>query len=324
MKKQIIVMLVLVLGHGGWTWAGENDDALWRNHTGDGDFCNKANWDVGEGVAPGAGNNECKIDSNGITHASCDIDVNAFKGPSYKSDNITSELSSGKIRVAGNRYCRIGYYAGGGHLIISGGTLDCRCDEDGVDPGFAVGLFRQGTLTVTDGLVQAKILSLATPRPDHEYGGYEGPASVVNLSGGVIEADGLASASGQASFIISETGKLVLPGEQSLGSLPGWVTFEGGEGVALYDTAEYPGRTVFMVQSGCTCRGNVNRDMQVDLDDLQGVAQILLDAGSPFVVPVAVGDCGDINEDGQIDLDDLQGVAGILLDAGSPFVVPCD
>ena len=41
----------------------------------------------------------------------------------------------------------------------------------------------------------------------------------------------------------------------------------------------------------------------------------------------AVEECackGDMNDDGQIDLEDLQAVAGILLQAGSPFIVECD
>ena len=73
----------------------------------------------------------------------------------------------------------------------------------------------------------------------------------------------------------------------------------------------------------CPCPGNLNGDGQVDLEDLQALAGILLDAGSPFVVAVGEGHCGDINGDLQVDLEDLQAVAGILLDAGSPFVVPC-
>ena len=75
---------------------------------------------------------------------------------------------------------------------------------------------------------------------------------------------------------------------------------------------------------GCPCIGDVNEDGQVDLDDLQAVAGILLDAGSPFIVEVEAGHCGNMNDDLQIDLDDLQAVAGILLDAGSPFVVSCE
>jgi len=73
----------------------------------------------------------------------------------------------------------------------------------------------------------------------------------------------------------------------------------------------------------CRCPGDVNNDTQVDLEDLQAVAGILLDAGSPFVVPCDAGDCVDINSDGQIDLEDLQATAAILLEAGSPFVIPC-
>ena len=77
------------------------------------------------------------------------------------------------------------------------------------------------------------------------------------------------------------------------------------------------------VAQDCLCPGDINDDGQVDLDDLQGVANILLEAGSPFIVPVEPNHCGDINSDGQVDLDDLQGVADILLAAGSPFIVPC-
>jgi len=67
----------------------------------------------------------------------------------------------------------------------------------------------------------------------------------------------------------------------------------------------------------------VNDDTHVDLEDLQHVAEMLLDAGSPFVAPCDDGDCADINNDGQIDLDDLQALATILLDAGTPFIAPC-
>jgi hypothetical protein len=73
----------------------------------------------------------------------------------------------------------------------------------------------------------------------------------------------------------------------------------------------------------CPCPGEMNADGQIDLDDLQALAGILLGAGSPFVVPAAPGHCGNLNPDEQIDLDDLQAVAGILLHAGSPFIAPC-
>ena len=33
---------------------------------------------------------------------------------------------------------------------------------------------------------------------------------------------------------------------------------------------------------------------------------------------------GDTNEDGQVDLEDLQALARMLLQAGVPFIVPCD
>ena len=79
-----------------------------------------------------------------------------------------------------------------------------------------------------------------------------------------------------------------------------------------------------LAKTDCPCPGDLNTDGQVDLDDLQAVAGILLDAGSPFIVSAEQGSCADLNTDGQTDLDDLQAVAGILLNAGSPFVVPCE
>ena len=76
------------------------------------------------------------------------------------------------------------------------------------------------------------------------------------------------------------------------------------------------------VPQGCVCPGDLNNDTQIDLDDLQAVAGMLLDAGSGapgFIVAVEQGHCGDLNADGQADLDDLQAVASNLLDAGSPY-----
>jgi len=77
-----------------------------------------------------------------------------------------------------------------------------------------------------------------------------------------------------------------------------------------------------IAEAGCACAGDMNGDTQVDLDDLQAVAGILLDAGSPFIVQDPP-DCADATGDGQADLDDLQAVACILLDVGSPFIADC-
>ena len=76
--------------------------------------------------------------------------------------------------------------------------------------------------------------------------------------------------------------------------------------------------------SGCVCLGDLDTNSQVDLDDLQAVAGILLQVGSPFIAPVEDGHCGDFDQNDQVDLDDLQAVAGILLQAGSPFIAPCE
>ena len=76
---------------------------------------------------------------------------------------------------------------------------------------------------------------------------------------------------------------------------------------------------------GCVCPGDLNGDEQIDLDDLQALAGVLLGVGSPFVAPIPPAPlCTELTGDTQADLDDLQAVAGMLLKAGSPFVVLCD
>jgi len=111
------------------------------------------------------------------------------------------------------------------------------------------------------------------------------------------------------------------------------VVYDGGDN--SYADPARPGRegskailNAFELMSAwapvCACPGDLNADDQVDLDDLQAMVGILLDAGSPFIVDVEDGYCGDLNEDGQVDLDDLQATAGILLNAGSPFIVRCN
>jgi len=77
--------------------------------------------------------------------------------------------------------------------------------------------------------------------------------------------------------------------------------------------------------AGCACPGDLNGDGQIDLEDLQAVAGILLDVGSPFIAPIPPAPlCAELTGDSQVDLEDLQAVASILLDAGSPFIVLCD
>jgi hypothetical protein len=74
----------------------------------------------------------------------------------------------------------------------------------------------------------------------------------------------------------------------------------------------------------CLCPGDTNEDGQVDLEDLQNVASLLIGAGIPFVYGDYTGSCEDFISDGQIDLDDLMGIAGMLLHVGVPFVAPCE
>ena len=74
----------------------------------------------------------------------------------------------------------------------------------------------------------------------------------------------------------------------------------------------------------CPCTGDLNADEQIDLEDLQEVAGMLLNVAAPYIAPPGPEHCGDLNGDGQVDLEDLQAIAVILLDAGVPFIAPCE
>jgi len=97
---------------------------------------------------------------------------------------------------------------------------------------------------------------------------------------------------------------------------------------AIHMRNNRPFYKLVLAKLGCSCPGNLDggapQAAQIDLEDLQILAGMLLDAGSPFVVPVEAGHCGDLNADLQIDLEDLQALASVLLDGGSPFIVPCE
>ena len=259
MYKKLLLAAVLVFALTGSSFG----DADWTGNAGNGDICDTGNWSA----APSE--DECFIDTGGMTHASCSITLERFKGPSYNNPDVTAELSSGTVTVS--NYIRIGYYASGGHLIISGGTLDgsmCWGDEDGEAPGFVVGLNESGTLTVVDGVVKSPVMYLANPKQDATYGG---GTSTVNLSGGVIEATGLDSPNpDNASFTIGGSGVLVLDGQQTCEGLPSWVTFQGGNCVAEFDGGEYPGRTKFSVGAGCENDAD-NDCVNDDVDNCLGV-----------------------------------------------------
>ena len=316
MSKKMIVCLIAVLGLVGTSFSGEDPEALWRNHTGDGDFCNAQNWD--ENPPNGM---ECLINAEGLTHADCTITVKKFKGPSYDVADITAELSSGTVIVEGDDCnCRISYYAPGGHLIISGGTLDAQCD-DGSSPGFAVGLNYAGTLTVTDGVVRAKNMWLASQKGGDDDHQYNGGTSTVNLQGGLIEAQSLQSKNpDNAAFIISGPGVLVLPGDQTCDDLPYWVSFEGGDCLAEYDSAEYPDRTSFSVSGDvpeCACMGDMTGDGWISPADLSElISKLLPHKDNHYWVIAPPGSCGDIaplGGDGWLSPTDVSAIVSQLL-----------
>lgn len=78
---------------------------------------------------------------------------------------------------------------------------------------------------------------------------------------------------------------------------------------------------------GCPCDGDMAEPIgQVDLQDLDAMVTLLVNAGAPFIVPCPDPRCycGDMAEPtGQVDLQDLDAMVTLLVAAGPPFIVPC-
>jgi len=129
----------------------------------------------------------------------------------------------------------------------------------------------------------------------------------------------------------SGSGSCLIDGDMwvYMSGLGGTTGDAGGQaGMDAYIVLDDSGNGVGVEAVGCPCPGDLNGDDQIDLEDLQAVAGMLLQAGSPFVVPVEDGHCADLSPgaqgEAQVDLDDLQALAGVLLQAGNPFIVDCE
>jgi len=210
---------------------------------------------------------------------------------------------------------------GGGDLTVDGGTVTVNCLDRFVIENGGQLTMNDGEMTVTVIMAEDKSVMLSD----------NCESSQINLNGGTLTID--ASIKGECERsprIVVGCGQLRCAqdwmslwecGEIPIESAPGhepWQYYQEGSEWVLTGSSCGGG------PQGCTCLGEVTDDGQVDLDDLQAVAAVLLEAGSPFVVQVEPGDCADLNADGQLDLDDLQALASILLDAGSPFISSCD
>ncbi len=213
--------------------------------------------------------------------------------------------------------------AGGGELTVNGGTVTVDClDRFVIENGGQITM-NDGEMTITVTMAEDDSLMMSDNC---------GP-SYMNLNGGTITLNGSFDAEcdpGRAAHILVGCGQFRCTqdwktlwdcvGDTPIESVPGhepWQYYqEGGYWVLTGSNCDQP--------QVCACLADLNEDEQIDLEDLQALAGILLEAGSPFVVEVEPGHCADLNVDEQIDLEDLQAVAGILLDAGSPFVAQCD
>ena len=214
--------------------------------------------------------------------------------------------------------------SGGGHLVVNGGTVDIQGGTN-FDDG-RVCIEYNSDLTVNSGEVYIRAAGGGFYFPDASGVG-EKPAIYVYGGSVILDEDVIDSNCtrdgnvyvGCGTFRMRSTALEWCGGTHILAA-PG---NEPVEYLGLDDEG-YNVWTGSNCVEGCSCTGDVNDDGQVDLEDLQAVAGILLDAGSPFIVPVEAGHCGNLNGDEQIDLEDLQAVAGILLNAGSPFIAPCE
>jgi hypothetical protein len=217
--------------------------------------------------------------------------------------------------------------SGGGHLVVNGGTVNINGGTNFDDGRFCVEY--NSDITLNSGVIDVDApgggwyfpdaTGVGTPPEIHVNGGI----MTINEDRSAFATEGKCERDG---YIYVGCGTF-----RSRTDLNDWcggthLLAADGHEPLNYLGVDGEGYNVWTGScgDGCPCIGDVNEDDQVDLDDLQAVAGILLDAGSPFIVEVEAGHCGNMNDDLQIDLDDLQAVAGILLDAGSPFVVMCE
>jgi hypothetical protein len=94
-------------------------------------------------------------------------------------------------------------------------------------------------------------------------------------------------------------------------------------GVVMEDLSPADPEFAACEEEGCPCLGDLDGNSQIDLQDLSALADMLVAAGPPFVIPVGAGHCGDFESNLQVDLQDLSALVDILVAAGPPFIVPC-
>jgi hypothetical protein len=167
---------------------------------------------------------------------------------------------------------------------------------------------------------------VAIHAPQHEDGRAE-----INLEGGTIECAQFTHAGDDWQMNVCG-GTMIIDGnvvaEIGADIASGHITACGGQQgysvVVDYDNIN-PGKTTLRVEP-CPCPGDLADPAgQVDLQDLDAMVNLLVNAGPPFIVPVRPGDCGDMAQPTlQVDLQDLDAMVNLLVNAGPPFIVPCE
>ena len=202
-------------------------------------------------------------------------------------------------------------------LNISG---DAKLETDDLRLGCAPNSV--STLNMTGGWTKAWV---AIHAPQHEDGRAE-----INLEGGTIECAQFTHAGDDWQMNVCG-GTMIIDGnvvaEIGADIASGHITACGGQQgysvVVDYDNIN-PGKTTLRVEP-CPCPGDLADPAgQVDLQDLDAMVNLLVNAGPPFIVTVGPGHCGDFDENGQVDLQDLDALVNLLVSAGPPFIVPCE
>ena len=305
------------------------------NDDGEGNSCD-ADMD-GDGVDNGADNcaevanaDQADADGDGAGDA-CDIDLQVDMGcpgniTTLKPDWIAWELDGGcdgqqhdgrtimdiagtkinaTITVAGNR--------GDGNLLSRGG-----------DPIANTGYFMVGEGGGSGDRASLELQFDSLPRGVYEVYTYHSWSGLANIRSITVSGDDATELAAAINVPIQDTTvddelEPSLVKFSTKGTAKVTVRYQASSTLATVNAFR-----LVSAAAGCACPGNLTDDEQVDLEDLQAVAGILLNAGSPFIVPVEAGHCGNMNDDLQIDLEDLQALAGILLDVGSPFIADCE
>jgi len=303
------------------------------NDDGEGNLCDP---DMdGDGVENGTDNcpevanaDQADSDSDGAGDA-CDIDLKVDLGcpgnaSTLKQSWIAWELNGGcdGERHDGRTITNIAGTGINATITVVGNRGDGNLLSRGGDPIANTGYFMVGEGGGAGDRVSLELQFTGLPRGAYELYTYHSWSGLANIRSITISGEDATELVAAINVPIQDTTvddelQPSLVKFSTKGTAKVTVRYQASTTLATVNAFRLVSAT-----AGCACPGNLNDDQQIDLEDLQALAGILLNVGSPFVV-TDPPECANLNDDTQADLDDLQALAAILLNAGSPFVAPC-